>query len=223
MRKWLAAQPGRQEAHEAEEMFMPVRTPVSRRLLVLLVVAGATTAACGHEQEGHRPDTATVRSSSSASVTPSAAAHPSTDAPAPDRTQAARQKAESDRRQAAPPGVTITLSPSWTGIAKGSEHFGNPVAQRGDVTVYVARRDKDGLRIPVEVVNSGRTRAFYRFRIRITGPGGFKATADAAMDVVGLYPGTSWPTELTVRDPGHTPPAHPHITIESIERNEFKP
>ncbi|MFJ8363788.1 hypothetical protein [Streptomyces sp. NPDC093984] len=132
------------------------------------------------------------------------------------------QKAESARRQAAPPGVTITPSPAGTGIAKGSEHFGTPVIRQGDVTVYAARRDKGGLTVPVEVVNSGRKRAFYRFRIRITGPGGFDATASASMDVVGLYPGTSWPTELTVSDPGHTPPAHPHITIESVERNEYK-
>ncbi|WP_143658753.1 hypothetical protein [Streptomyces sp. IMTB 2501] len=132
------------------------------------------------------------------------------------------QKAERERRQAAPPGTTITPSPAGTGIGKGSEHFGTPVIRQGDVTVYAARRDKGGLTVLVEVVNSGRKRAFYRFRIRITGPGGFDATASASMDVVGLFPGTSWPTELTVSDPGHTPPAHPHITIESVERNEYK-
>ncbi len=91
------------------------------------------------------------------------------------------------------------------------------------MTVYAARRANDSMTVPVEVVNNGRKRAFYRFRIRITGPGGFDATADASMGVVGLYPGASWPTELTLSDPGHTPPAHPHIIIESVERNEYKP
>ncbi|EST25373.1 hypothetical protein M878_28930 [Streptomyces roseochromogenus subsp. oscitans DS 12.976] len=117
--------------------------------------------------------------------------------------------------------MTITPSPV-TGVAKGSEHFGTPVIRQGDVTVYTARRDKGGLTVPVEVVNSGSKRAFYRFRLRVTGPGGFNATVSASMDVVGLYPGTSWPTELTVSDPGHTPPAQPHITIESVERTEYK-
>src|SRR5262249_5641125 len=117
---------------------------------------------------------------------------------------------------------TITPSSDATGIAKGNEHFGTPVTRQGDVTVYTARRDKGELRVPVEVVNSGRKRAFYRFRIRITGPGGFDATASASTDAVGLYPGTSWPTELTVSAPGHTLPAHPHITIENVKRDEYK-
>ncbi|MER6385437.1 hypothetical protein [Streptomyces sp. NPDC001250] len=109
-----------------------------------------------------------------------------------------------------------------TGIAKGGEHFGPPLIRQGDVTVYTARRDGDALTVPVEVVNSGTKRAFYRFRLRVTGPGGFDTTASESADVVGLYPGTSWPTELTVSDPGHMPPAHPHITIESVERTEYK-
>ncbi|WP_143079026.1 hypothetical protein [Streptomyces monashensis] len=109
-----------------------------------------------------------------------------------------------------------------SGIAKGGEQFGTPVIRRGDVTIYTPRRDRDALAVPVEVVNSGAKRAFYRFRIRVTGPGGFDATASASMDVVGLYPGTSWPTELTIKDPGHTPPAHPQITIVSVERNEYQ-
>jgi hypothetical protein len=197
-------------------MFMPVHTSVSRRLLVLLVAAGAMTAACGHEQASHGTDAKAVQSSPSTSATSATAA-----TTGPGRTELARQKAERERRQAAPPGVTITPS-AVTGVAKGREHFGTPLVRQGDVTVFTPQRHTDALTVPVEVVNSGRKRAFYRFRIRITGPGGFDATASASMDVVGLYPGTSWPTELTVSDPGHTPPAHPHITIESVERNEYK-
>lgn len=123
--------------------------------------------------------------------------------------------------QAAPPGVTITPSPAGTDIAKGSEKFGNPVARQGDVTVYTPRRNRDALTVPVKVVNSGKERAFYRFRIHITGAGGFDAAASASVEVVGLYPGTSWPTELTVKDPGHMPPANPHITIVSVERDAY--
>ncbi|MFF9405888.1 hypothetical protein ACF1B0_10185 [Streptomyces anandii] len=118
--------------------------------------------------------------------------------------------------------MTISPSQAGTGIAKDSKHFETPVIRRGDVTVYAARRDKGGLTVPVEVVNSGRKRAFYRIRIRITGPGGFDATASTSMDAVGLYPGTAWPTELTMSDPGHTPPARPRITIESVERTEYR-
>ncbi|MCT9104118.1 hypothetical protein N4G69_00430 [Streptomyces mirabilis] len=90
------------------------------------------------------------------------------------------------------------------------------------MTVYTPRRDKETLTVPVKVVNSGKKRAFYRFRIRVTGTGGFDATASASAEVVGLYPDTSWPTALTVRDPGHTPPANPHITIVSVERDVYK-
>ncbi|MGW7409756.1 hypothetical protein ACWGI9_39695 [Streptomyces sp. NPDC054833] len=124
--------------------------------------------------------------------------------------------------QAAPPGVAITPSPAGTSIAKGSEKFGTPIARQGDVTVYTPRRDEEALTVPVKVVNSGKERAFYRFRIRVTGAGGFDATASASAEVVGLYPGTSWPTELTVRDPGHMPPANPHITIVGVERDVDK-
>lgn len=206
---------------------MPVRTPVSRSLVALLVAAGAMTAACGNEQASHGSDAAAVQPSPPASATVVSPAESPTvvDPPAATaglgRAEAARQEAERERRQAAPPGVTITPSPAGSGIPKGSEHFGTPVARRGDVIIYTPRRDKDALTVPVEVLNSGTKRAFYRFRIRVTGAGGFDATASTSMDVVGLYPGTSWPAELTVRDSGHTPPAQPHITIVSVERDEM--
>ncbi len=86
--------------------------------------------------------------------------------------------------------------------------------------MYTPTAHGDTLTIPVKVTNSGSKRAFYRFTIRVTGPNGFDHTAGASMEVVGLYPGTSWPTELTVRDAGHTPPKHPHITVERLERTE---
>ncbi|MEV7690675.1 hypothetical protein ACFW1F_11175 [Streptomyces bungoensis] len=196
---------------------MPIRTSVSRPLLVLLVAAGAMTAACGHERASNGADAAAVPSS-----TPASATSPTAATAVPDKTEVARQKAEGERKQAAPPGVTITPSPAGTGTAEGSEKFGTPLARQGDVAVYAPRRDKEALLVPVRVVNSGKNRAFYRFRIRVTGAAGFDATASASEEVVGLYPGTSWPTELTVRDPGHMPPANPHITIVSVERDVYK-
>ncbi|MEU5592803.1 hypothetical protein [Streptomyces sp. NPDC020298] len=195
-----------------------MRKPVSLPPLVLLLVAGAMTAACGHEQAGNDAAAAAVPSPPPASAT-----SPTVATAAPDRTEVARRKAEEERRRAAaPPGVAITPSPAGTGIAEGSERFGTPIARRGDVTVYTPRRAKEVLTVPVKVVNSGRERAFYRFRIRVTGAGGFDATASASAEVVGLYPGTSWPTELTVRDSGRTPPASPRITIVSVERDVYR-
>ncbi|MFF6998864.1 hypothetical protein ACFY93_28450 [Streptomyces sp. NPDC008313] len=131
--------------------------------------------------------------------------------------QAAAAEAERERREAAPPGEVITPSR----VAGASEEdFGASVARKGDLTVYTPTAHGDTLTIPVKVTNSGSRRAFYRFTIRITGPNGFDRTAGASMEVVGLYPGTSWPTELTVQDANHTPPKHLHITVEKLERTE---
>lgn len=195
--------------------FMPLRPVTSLPLLALLVVVGATTAACGHEQTS--ADAAAVPPSPDAPKTSSIAA-----TTVPDRTELARQKVERERLQSAPPGVTITPSPTGTGTVTGSEKFKTPVARHGDVTVYTPTRGNQALTVPVMVVNSGKDRAFYRFRIRVTGTGGFDATASTSAEVVGLYPGTSWPTVMTVKDPGHTPPANPRVTIVSVERDAYK-
>ncbi|MFC7830707.1 hypothetical protein [Streptomyces sp. NPDC057375] len=132
--------------------------------------------------------------------------------------KAAAAEVERERREAAPPGDVIT--PSHVAGASEEEDFGASVARKGDLTVYTPTAHRDTLTIPVKVTNSGSKRAFYRFTIRVTGPNGFDRTAGASLEVVGLYPGTSWPTELTVRDANHTPPTHPHVTVEKLERTE---
>ncbi|MBT2396195.1 hypothetical protein [Streptomyces sp. ISL-100] len=107
-------------------------------------------------------------------------------------------------------------------MASGSESFGRPVATDGDVVVYTPTRTRSGLIIPVKITNKGDRRAIYRVDFRVTGPGGFQATAHIETAVVGLYPGTSWPTELTAEDPGKPVPEHPIVTIEKNAKQELR-
>ncbi|MDX3532633.1 hypothetical protein P1P75_41130 [Streptomyces sp. ID05-39B] len=102
----------------------------------------------------------------------------------------AADRAERQRIEAAPPGDVITPS-SVTGIPQGGEHFGVPVIQKDDLTVYTPKFRGDTMIIPIKIINSGDSRAYYRFTIRVTGANGYDATTGASMDVVGLYPGTS--------------------------------
>ncbi|MGV4924687.1 hypothetical protein [Streptomyces sp. HJ7] len=90
------------------------------------------------------------------------------------------------------------------------------------MTVYLPVRAGTGLIVPVEIKNSGSRRAFYKVDVRVQGPGGFDATVHVDTDVVGVYPGGSWPVEPTVSDPGKPVPQHPQITIERISRREMR-
>lgn len=206
---------------------MPRTLRTSASLAVAAGLSGALLlVGCGSDHAGAQQSSAgrgedrSIRDGSPVSPSPEPSVSPSSSGTSEERkTESAADKAERQRREAAPPGETTNLSPV-TGIPEGGEHFGIPVTRKDDLTVYTPTVHGDALTIPVKVTNSGRKRAYYRFTIRVTGPDGFDATADASMDVVGLYPGTSWPTELTVRDAGHTPPEHPHITVESLERTE---
>lgn len=76
--------------------------------------------------------------------------------------------------------------------------------------------------MPLSITNSGKERAFYQVEVRITGPGGFDATVRVATDVVGLYPGTSWPTELTAKDPGKPLPVNPVVSIVKNYKRELQ-
>ncbi|WP_138898493.1 hypothetical protein [Streptomyces chryseus] len=96
------------------------------------------------------------------------------------------------------------------------------MATDGDVVVYAPTRTTSGLTIPVKITNNGDRRAIYQVDVRITGPGGFDATAQVKTTVVGLYPGTSWPTELTAKDPGKPVPEHPIVTIEKNTKQELR-
>lgn len=103
----------------------------------------------------------------------------------------------------------------------GGQNFQHAVASDGDAKVYTPVHVDTGLLVPVEIVNSGAERAFYKVDVRVQGPDGFSATVHLSTDVVGVYPGGSWPAELTATDPGKPVPSHPRVTITHVSRQEF--
>ncbi|MFD9566127.1 hypothetical protein [Streptomyces sp. NPDC059994] len=92
---------------------------------------------------------------------------------------------------------------------------------KGDLVAFTVHRAGAKLTLPVRITNSGRERAFYQADLRITGPGGFAALVHVATEVVGVYPGTSWPTELTVEAAGKPVPDHPVVTVEKYTRRPY--
>ncbi|MFI0815360.1 hypothetical protein ACH4TX_03400 [Streptomyces sp. NPDC021098] len=81
------------------------------------------------------------------------------------------------------------------------------------MTLFKPVRSGSALIVPVKITNHGDRRAFYDVDIRVTGPHGFDATVHMKSEVVGLYPGTSWPAELTARDPGAPVPENPQVAV----------
>jgi len=129
--------------------------------------------------------------------------------------QRAQEEAGRERAAAAPSGVPVT-----PGQSKEGENFSHPVTTRGDVTVFKPVRSGSALTVPVKITNHGDRRAFYEVAVRVTGNQGFDATVHMKSEVVGLYPGTSWPTELTARDPGSPVPGNPQVTIVKSTKTE---
>ncbi|MFF1411563.1 hypothetical protein ACFVX6_17545 [Streptomyces sp. NPDC058289] len=140
---------------------------------------------------------------------------PSTDAQREAAEEIDRERQE-QARQLDPSG---TNTPS--GPAASEPDHGGSLAVKGDVTAYEPKRGKDGssLAIPIEITNCGSARAFYKVGITVTGPGGYRAVADMETETTGVYPGTTWPTELTVSDPKHSAPEHPEVEI-TVDRKE---
>lgn len=193
--------------------------------MAFTVASAFLVTGCGSDRSGAQPresgqrEVQSIGDGSSASTSAGTPDPPaSSGASREGDAEAAADEAERQRREAAPSGEVIT--PSRVAGASEEEDFGASVAREGDLTVYTPTTHGDTLTIPVEITNSSSKRAFYHFTIRITGPDGYDHTAGASLEVVGLYPGTSWPTELTVRDANHTPPEHPRITVEKLERTE---
>ncbi|WP_262699915.1 MULTISPECIES: hypothetical protein [Streptomyces] len=81
------------------------------------------------------------------------------------------------------------------------------------MTVFKPVRSGSAVTVPIEIINRGDQRAFYEVAVRVTGDHGFDATVRMKSEAVGLYPGTSWPAELTARDPGSPVPDNPEVTI----------
>ncbi|WP_432586419.1 hypothetical protein ABVG11_10035 [Streptomyces sp. HD1123-B1] len=96
---------------------------------------------------------------------------------------------------------------------KESENFTHPVATKGDVTVFKPVRRASALIVPIKIINHGDERAFYDVAVRVTGAHGFDTTVRMKTDVVGVYPGASWPTEISASDSGSPLPESPRVTI----------
>jgi hypothetical protein len=116
----------------------------------------------------------------------------------------------------------VSRSPQPSSTNAVNQNFQEVIASKGDAKVYTPVRTSAGFTVPVEIVNTGTDRALYEVDIRVQGSGGFNATARVSTDVVGVYPGGSWPVELAVADPGKPVPQHPRVTITQISRQEFK-
>ncbi|WP_432247788.1 hypothetical protein ACRAR1_07795 [Streptomyces sanyensis] len=119
---------------------------------------------------------------------------------------------ERARREAVPGAVPVTPGTAEAGAP------GTPVAQEGDVTLFPPVRRGEEIAVPVEIANTGARRAIYRVEVRVTGAGGFDATRSLETDTVGVYPGASWPTELTFTDPGGPVPDDPRVAIVSSSK-----
>ncbi|MFF8387097.1 hypothetical protein ACF053_26100 [Streptomyces kanasensis] len=82
------------------------------------------------------------------------------------------------------------------------------------MTVFSPATTGNELTVPVHITNKSNKRLFYQVEIRVTGPGGFDVTRSMETDTVGVYPGASWPTELTFTDSEGKPvPESPRVTI----------
>ncbi|MFJ3931288.1 hypothetical protein [Streptomyces sp. NPDC090029] len=119
---------------------------------------------------------------------------------------------ERARREAVPGAVPVSPGTAEAGA------LGTPVAQEGDVALFSPVRRGEEIAVPVEITNTGARRAIYRVEVRVTGAGGFDATRSLETDTVGVYPGVSWPTELTFTDPGGPVPDDPRVAIVSSSR-----
>lgn len=183
--------------------------------LTVLLSAGVLTTACGADGDDASAATAppsralnaAESPSSSGTGEPSASAEGSSPTPQTAE-QRAQEEAGRERAAAAPSGVPVT-----PGEPKENKHFRHPVTTQGDVTVFKPVRSGSALTVPILVTNRGDQRAFYEVAVRITGDHGFDTTVRMKSEAVGLYPGTSWPAELTARDPGSPVPDNPQVTI----------
>lgn len=179
--------------------FITGRTPAA--VLASALALGALSVGCGAPS-----DAKADRSVQQPAALPETA--PPTPAVSPSQEEQDEVSKERARREAVPGAVPVT-----PGSAQGSEGFGDPVAKRGDVAVFSPVRSGDEITVPVNITNTGTKRMVYRVEVRVTGAGGFDATRSMETDTVGVYPGASWPTELTFTDPGKPVPDNPRVTI----------
>ncbi|MDH2392696.1 hypothetical protein QCN29_28740 [Streptomyces sp. HNM0663] len=129
-----------------------------------------------------------------------------------------RQRAEAE---AVPDAIPITPAPRESGPVEGSEDFGKAVLTDGDLTVYQPRARASSTVLPMKVTNSGTEWAAYDIAVRITGPDGFDEIVTLNNgEPFGVFPGTSWPSEVTVDSDGKPLPKEPAISIVKNNRQE---
>ncbi|MEV4504954.1 hypothetical protein [Streptomyces klenkii] len=93
-------------------------------------------------------------------------------------------------------------------------------AEKGDVLVYEPRWENGELRIPVTVTNHGGRRAFYKAAIQISGSNDYRATVRLDTSTTGVYPGTTWPTQLVADGVKRSAPDKLKAVITSSSRDE---
>ncbi|GAA0378088.1 hypothetical protein [Streptomyces blastmyceticus] len=197
-------------------------TSATKVVSALTVSAAAILlTACGTD---HEPAKAVVKPSDQPSTTTPLVVETGGTSSSPTASVAsgdhARQE-EQQRRKASVPkghpveGKTTIPSPEDYGYGKPGGS-----AENGDVLVYEPKKENGLLRIPVTVTNHGDKRAFYKVTITLTGSNGSSVTAYLDTSTTGVYPGTTWPTELNADDTAHPLSGKLKATITSSSRQE---
>lgn len=179
----------------------------------------ASVPARGVDQPGSQPPSPSSSSSSGRPCAPPTPPTPLGWAPRSEAERKAHEEVDHYRqelaRQLDPEGVNQPNGPR-----EPEPDLGKPVSIEGDVAAYAPHRGPDGssLVVPVKITNCGAARAFYKVTITVTGKD-FQGSANFETAVTGVYAGTTWPTEVTVRDSRNPAPDRPRVKI-SVTRGE---
>ncbi|MCQ6552672.1 hypothetical protein NPS70_05600 [Streptomyces sp. C10-9-1] len=202
-------------------MSPPATGRLRAALLGPALALGVLATGCGSPSDAPAETSARQQPAAPAESTPASPAASPAASPSQGRELATEQEVEQEldevgreraRREAVPGAVPVSPGTAEAGAP------GTPVAQEGDVTLFPPVRRGEEIAVPVEIANTGARRAIYRVEVRVTGAGGFDATRSLETDTVGVYPGASWPTELTFTDPGGPVPDDPRVSIVSSSR-----
>ncbi|WP_432066594.1 hypothetical protein [Streptomyces sp. C10-9-1] len=206
-------------------MSSPATGRLRAALLGPALALGVLATGCGSPSDAPAETSARQQSAAPAESAPASPAASPAASPSQgqEQEQATEQEVEQEqeldevsreraRREAVPGAVPVSPGTAEAGA------LGTPVAQKGDVALFSPVRRGEEIAVPVEITNTGARRAIYRVDVRVTGAGGFDATRSLETDTVGVYPGASWPTELTFTDPGGPVPDDPRVSIVSSRK-----
>ncbi|MEU3047859.1 hypothetical protein ABZ705_15310 [Streptomyces sp. NPDC006984] len=204
-------------------MSPPATGRLRAALLGPALALGVLATGCGSPSDAPAETSASQQPAAPAESAPASPAASPAASPSQGQEQEQEQEVEQEqeldevgreraRREAVPGAVPVSPGTAEAGA------LGTPVAQEGDVALFSPVRRGEEIAVPVEIANTGARRAIYRVEVRVTGAGGFDATRSLETDTVGVYPGASWPTELTFTDPGGPVPGDPRVAIVSSSR-----